>query len=513
MAASSSSYLSTGNVSAQVFNNGELFTNGDSLGYEVPRGSGKHALEHMGIWIASATDGDVREAGTVFGGQSEYNEFWPGPLSGETAPTNCNTFDRIYRVQYEDDVLAGHATVRPDVSAWPVNVGAEYDDVNGVPGYQPFDGDTPRMYGDEMLWWLMNDRGNRHQSTRSDPVGVEVTGMAYVFENPGVLGNTTFYRYEVRNKNLVSIDSVFIGWKVESRDQQDWYIGTDTTRGMMYLYSHNSANEDYGNQPPAVGVTVLAHSYKEDSRSSVIERAFSSTMPLYREINLLVFSNYMFQWLTGEWPFVRYLAPVPQPLVEGGAGGYLRTDSGKETKFMYPGDPIESEFWSMMNTDGEGSTAGIERQRMLGSIGPFSLAPDEVYTASIAVVWSQGMDNWDSIRKLRQDVDFVRGLSTVLTTPRPPAKRNPPSLSNDLSWAVYPNPSDGIFEVRVIVPKPMEVSMELFDVLGRKVHSLHSGVVPIGETTFSSIPHLPTGTYYLRGKFDHVVSTRSVVVN
>ncbi len=58
-------------------------------------------------------------------------------------------------------------------------------------------GERPAILGDQMLWWIMNDRGNQHTRTDTPPMGVEVHGTAFAFNTAGAIGNTTFYKYRI----------------------------------------------------------------------------------------------------------------------------------------------------------------------------------------------------------------------------------------------------------------------------------------------------------------------------
>ena len=53
-------------------------------------------------------------------------------------------------------------------------------DGDGDPGnYDLAAGDRPAIYGHQTAFWVMNDVGNDHQSTLTEPIGLEVRVTAF----------------------------------------------------------------------------------------------------------------------------------------------------------------------------------------------------------------------------------------------------------------------------------------------------------------------------------------------
>ncbi len=127
-------------------------------------------------------------------------EFWPGPLDENgNPPADCSAYDRIYLVSREDlrryDQAGSAAT---DLAEWPWELGAPVVDGDGNPdNYDLAAGDRPDILGDQMAWWVMNDAGNLHLTSEAPPMGLEVHVSAFAFERDDVIGNTTFYRYDL----------------------------------------------------------------------------------------------------------------------------------------------------------------------------------------------------------------------------------------------------------------------------------------------------------------------------
>ena len=193
-------YLDVGNVRARILNNGALFYRGEPHVYEVPKGSGSNALFATVIWIGGLIDDSLRTAATRYG---EW-EFWAGPLNKRgNPPADCDPYDRLWEITRADLVAYAETGVpTANLLEWPWKLGAPVIDGDGVAGnYNLAGGDLPALRGDQMLWWVMNDRGNLHESTDTPPIGIEVHGSAFAFQQPrSPIGNVTFYRYVLHYK-------------------------------------------------------------------------------------------------------------------------------------------------------------------------------------------------------------------------------------------------------------------------------------------------------------------------
>ena len=98
------------------------------------------------------------------------------------------------------------------------------------------------------LYWIMNDAGNRHETFKTDPLGVEVRTSAFGFNNDSFLGHSTFYRYRITNRSSETIDSMFVGRfsDPDLGDFDDDRVGTDTTLSMVYTYNADNQDESDG---------------------------------------------------------------------------------------------------------------------------------------------------------------------------------------------------------------------------------------------------------------------------
>jgi len=175
-------YLDINDVRARIVNTGGLLYRGVPHIYEVPAGSGKHAIFAGALWIGGMIDGELRLSAARYGN----NELWAGPLDDSgNPPEDCNVYDRIYNVSSSDISSYGTTGVASaDMRDWPTGLGAPTVDADGneidlmdlplsVRRDRIIDlssGERPLVFGNQSVWWVMNDRGNVHNSKGSTPI-------------------------------------------------------------------------------------------------------------------------------------------------------------------------------------------------------------------------------------------------------------------------------------------------------------------------------------------------------
>ena len=524
-------YLDAGDVRARILNNGALFYRGEPHVYEVPKGSGKNAIFAGGIWIAGLIDGQLRGAATRYG---EW-EYWPGPIDeAGNPPADCSLYDRIWEIRrndIENYLQTGEISI--NLSEWPWQLGAPVIDGDDDPSnYNLAGGDLPELLGDQRLWWIMNDRGNVHQSSNGEPMGLEVHGSAFAFAHPGDIGYQTFYLYRLINKNTAPLTEAYfsIFADVDLGDFADDYVGSDSLLHLGYAY--NSDNEDtggegYGTGPPAIGFTFLKTPVNDTDgldndrdgtideagemigASSVLEYGKSGSVrgdPLHIED----YYNYMqTRWKDG------------QPLMMGW-DGYAGSLSGWpadfpriRTRFSLSGDPTTGSFWSEFNMDNKGTQRSAGDRRVMTTTGPFDLVSNEALDIAFAIVWSQGKDHLDSVTELKKDVASIRTSRGAFYTPvnvtLPPAffpHQNFP-LGFDQN---HPNPFTESTTLRYSLPEPLPVRLSVYDVLGREVAVL---VDEAQEPGIYSVDFdargLPAGLYIARIQMGFLQYTKRMV--
>ena len=440
-------YLDINNVRARIPNNGELFFRGSPDVYEVPKGSGHKAIFASGIWMGGQVAGQLRLAGTTYG---PY-EFWSGPLNDDgSSPANCTPWDRVWKINKDDiNNYNGGGSSTPDLSDWPTGLGAPTLDANGDPidlTGQPLAsrvdrkinlaaGERPEILGDQMLWWIMNDKGNTHDRSSTPPMGVEVHGSAFAFNTAGALGNTTFYKYRILYKGTVPLENTYMGIfsDPDLGAAFDDYVGSDSTLGMGYIY--NADNDDdgnYGAAPPAAGYDFFQGPLVNDNgKDDNLDGQIDEDNERLKMTSFAFYSNGggiqgdpgngadMYNFMRGRWK-------DGQPFTLGGNGlGF----SNIVTKFMFPGHPPA--FWSELNSDNAGSAIAPADRRFVLSTGPFTVKPKDEQTIIFGIVTSFGADNLDSVTKMKSDDKVAQAAFDInFVVPSPP---NAPRITTTVS--------------------------------------------------------------------------------
>lgn len=515
-------YLDINNVRARLMNTGNLFWNGSSDVYEVPQGGGVNSIFTAGFWIGGLVGDSLHIAAARY---RDY-EFWPGPLDMNGQPSRvCESYDRIYTIR-RDHIAYYEQTgvVLPELADWPAHLGAPVLDGDGNPSnYDVAGGDRPALLGDEMAWWVMNDRGGVHRSTGSEPVGVEVRVSAFGFDVAGALANTTFYRYQVKYRGDEPLERAYIGFFVDPDlgTFDDDYIASDTTLMMGYVYNADDDDEGedgYGSAPPALGVSVLQGPVaevdgKDNDRDGQVDEAgerwgmtafvyFNHTGSVQGDPTRgIEYYNYMqAKWKDG------------QRFTLGGEG---RNFSNIPTSFVYPGDPVTSRFWTEFTSHSTTAPTPGDR-RFLLSTGPFRLEPDEEEEVVFAIVWSRGGDHLDSIRKLRQDMAFVQERTSDIMTPR--AFRRTTHAAKG-PWVKhgyyrnYPNPFTEQTTIAYQLAQPAQVRLVVYTLLGQEVAVLMDGERGVGrhEAVFDGSGLAP-GVYVYRLQIGEQVATEPMML-
>ena len=439
--------LDVNGVLARVFNTGSLFfgnTTTAGNGYLVPQASQNSPIFASGIWIGGIVGGEIRVAGARY---TRY-ELWPGPLDDVTGrppdPNDCTPFDRIYRVSKTDiqDFEGGAAAAR-DLADWPAELGAPViaalnngidddgdglidegtdgisnDDDNGDGvidendfiderdeqerridgGYDLAAGDRPEIIGDQALWWVMNDVGNIHEETGSDPLGIEVRVHAWAFSRADALGETTFYRYTVENKSGVTINDAYMSIfsDPDLGDANDDWVGSDTTLSLGYVYNEGLTDNVYG-IPPAEGYDFFQGPIVDLDGDGIRSDTLGMTRFTY-------FCNGCTEPATTDprtkAQYYNHMLGLWKDGVPFTASGFGYQTEGEETVFVFAGDPVTGECWSMAN-DCAGSEVPGADQRLIVHTGPFEMEPFVPQDIVFGIIHGQGSDNLSSVTALR----------------------------------------------------------------------------------------------------------------
>ena len=522
--------LNVGNVRARIPNNGALFYRSFPHLYEVPKGSGSNAIFAGSIWIGGLVGGAIRMIAARYGAW----EFWAGPLDeAGRPPDDCSAYDRVWEIR-RDDIRAfiEQGAVSENLQAWPWHLGAPVLDGDGDPtNYDLEGGDLPLLRGDQTLWWVMNDRGNVHETTNSEPIGLEVHGMAFAYEHPGFIGNQTFYQYTLINKNTQPLESAYFGLYMDADlgNFADDYRGSDSLLHMVFTYNADNLDEGgegYGVAPPAVGFAFLQTAQsdkdgKDNDRDGEVDEAgemIGMSNALFfgdgggvNETPLTAQDHYYY--MQARWKDGRRL-------IEGGNGFdlyHLPEDAEIiPTNFSLSGDPVAGSYWSELNVDGLGTVSVPGWRFVFGSSGPFRIDPGESLDIRFAVVWARGADHLDSVTELKKQTRTIRAISDTYyeparfnaTLPRVIPAREVLGFDQN-----FPNPFSSSTTLRYSLPKPMNVRLAVYDVLGREVALLVDTAQDTGvyEVNFNA-GTLPAGVYLAQIELDYLRFTKRMTL-
>jgi hypothetical protein len=504
--------LDVNNVLARTFNTGSLFFGNTTVsgdGYLVPQNAGTSPIFASGLWVAGQLNGELRAAG------STYNdfEFWPGPLNDDgtlPAPDDCAQFDRIYRVSREDieDYEAGGAPAI-DLAEWPVGLGAPTIDANGNP-VEPASmdqlidleaGERPDINdADQALWWVMNDVGNVHQNNLTPPIGLEVRVLAYAYDRPDAYGDATFYDIGLTYKGNEVLEEAYLGVfsDPDLGFASDDYVGSDPARSLGFAYNATNFDDVYGTPPPAVGYDLLSCPEGEDGESLGRVMYFEN-VPSSPTSDPATAEG-VYNYLQGLWR-------DGTPLTVGGNG--YDPGSDEVTDFAFSGNPPE--FWSELDVDGNGTSTTPGDRRFLISNGPLTLAPGEEQTITVGILWAIGEDHLDSVTELKAASDFIQQDFDGCALVSVEDGVAPSGLSLD---PAYPNPFAAETALRLSLDAPGRATVEVLDVLGRRVDVLLDEAIPAGPRTLVWRPRaaLPNGVYFVRMHAGGAAVTRAVVL-
>ncbi|MEO0740291.1 MAG: T9SS type A sorting domain-containing protein [Bacteroidota bacterium] len=515
-----SATLDVNEVDADLFINGNLFFNGSTAQYEVPRGRGVQAIFAQGLWVAGEVNNELRVAAATYDGY----EFWPGPLEdGAVPPSDCADFDRIWVVSNEDvETFESTGVATLDLIEWPADFGAPVIDGDGNPdNYNLANGDRPRINGDQSAWWVNNDVGNQHASTQSQPLGIEVQTLAFA-SNLFLLRQSTFYEYTIINKNDQPIENTYVGIFVDPDlgDFGDDFIGSDQERGLAFVYNgdedDSEINGGYGMAPPALGYDFFQGPIINADVPDVGDDMAPDTLGITA---FTYFNNggcadrcdptageatsaqQYFNYLTARW---RDGTPF-----RVGGDGYATT--GELTNFAFPGEPPA--FWSEGDIDGNGTANTPGDRRFVLSTGPFTLAPGESQVLTLGILWARGSDRFDSVALLKELDDEVQ----ILYENDALAAEDGLPESGFAVGAAYPNPfvrSGDVVRVPYRLDAPERVQAHVFDVLGRRVASLADAARGAGvhEIEWAPVESLPGGIYFVQVQSGTARETVSIVL-
>ena len=439
----SSAELAVNNVRTIIYSGSDmwwdLFGTGSAY-YVIPK------VEEKSKWVSSTFAGNVWFGGLDVGGQLKVAaqtyrqdgiDFWTGPLSTVDATVNsdvCQKYDKIFKItrsEVDAFVLSG-GSVTSNIKNWPGNGDlslnqdpylAPWVDKFGVAGgdgvYEPEQGDYPyydvynnagkdnlgvckaRVFGDETLWWVYNDKGDIHQATGGIAIGLEVRAQAFAFKTTDDINNMTFYSYQIINRSSFKLTDAYMTVFVDADlgQYKDDYIGCDVKRGLGYIYNGDSYDETgsgangYLDYIPSFGCDFFQGPINttngiDDNANGFVDEAgeqmgmskffyFNNSLPGFNpQTTDPQNAVQTYQYMSGFWK-------DGTPFTCDAASGY---GGSIPTGFLFPGDtysasPCGPATWEESTLPGD--------RRFLQSSGPFELEAGAVNYVTYGMPWAK----------------------------------------------------------------------------------------------------------------------------
>lgn len=403
--------LDINNVRAKILNSSDfwwdIFGSGNSA-YEIPKSEPGTPENPSSLFAGSVWIGGIDPANNLRVAAQTYRQngvdFWPGPLdkNGQIDAVTCKQFDRFWKITSADlseFKKNGSSNIPQNVLEYPGKgnpnlpfIGnrdlAPFHDTDGDGTYNPSNGDYPILSDsfpnanpDMILWWVFNDKGNVHNESGSEPIGLEIHAQAFAFQKNSAENDMTFYRYFIINKATTTLSKTYMGFWTDADlgDAADDFVGCDTTLGLGICYNGDAVDGpanplNYGDRPPLVGVDYFQGPRGDDGKLLGM-----SSFVYFNNDNSAQgnpgsaqdFYNYM----QAKWRDNNH--------VTFGGTGYSLT-STQYTNYMFPSDPKEAGagVWSECL-----ETNAPADRRFVQASGPFTLLPGATNDVIVGVPW------------------------------------------------------------------------------------------------------------------------------
>ena len=496
-------YLDINNVRAGYLLHGDMFWNPNTAtpSYEFPKGSGKHSNFGASIWIGGidqSTNG-LKVATQTY--RQTGHDYWPGPLDEFNSASISVNWAQIWKVNKSTidsfRQLSAHtlSNTPKSILEWPGRMSqyaktpsngmlaipdrtmAPFVDINNDNIYNPLDGDYPDIKGDQMLWWVFNDKAFLKTNSGSNAIGLEIHASAYACTKAG-LENTTFINYKLMNWNTSILDSTIVTlWNgVDLGFGGDDYIGFDSTYRMGIAYNGDNFDETnigYGQNLTQTAVVLL-----RQVGDNATSRLPAGSYTYYYNSNLpstVTSPNDYYGFMNGNWTNGRPLR----------AGCNPNDTSQAIAKYAFPDDPsivagISEVHCSMAPSDRTTTLSSKSFALLPGA------APMEFTYAFINTDTGVNNSNFNELRRLADSAyKYVDGCGGALWP------LGLPNISkSDLK--VYPNPSNDFFIIEDEEKKDKQIT--LYNSYGQTIYKTTSKQL---KTTINTTPY-SKGVYFLK---------------
>ncbi|MCA0448068.1 MAG: T9SS type A sorting domain-containing protein [Bacteroidetes bacterium] len=396
-------------------NNGNIQDPTGNRSIEYPKGSGKSPLFASGFAISGYVNDSLE---TAWMASASRNEEWqPGNMvNGLPADPNNPKF-RVYKY-----TLGDAAATNPDVAEWPIDLGAEFIDNNNNGLYEPHLGEFPKIYGNQMVWYVINDGLPSGAPTRlkgSNPMGLETQVSSFFFSEQGVaLDHTAFIIYKIINKGGNEIkDMVFSLYSdPDLGDAIDDLVGVDSLRSLAYCYNETNSDKTYGIAPPTFGYDFFLGPKVFTGNTADTVEILGKKYPGYKSLGMNSFAKLINGRTDISDPVtidearnyqigLKFDGSPYNPLTDGLGG--LATDN---PRIIHPGVPENSTGWR--------DAVGNDRRMMINT-KPFTMLPGDTQVVIVGYIIGKSSSNLASISDLRTKSDYSQEAYNNLINIKP----------------------------------------------------------------------------------------------
>ncbi len=498
-----------------------------------------------GLWIGAktGTQRTLRLSASMF--NSHYT---PGniPVIGQVPPSSvCDDPSwRGYYVQLTDPSLYSGGTRYKTTggrqftfnydswASWPVQKGAPYVEVNGIPGYQPaWNGDRPGIGNgmtarpEELLFMVFMDYTNCRDTIHSSeidlpggtlPLGVEVHQLVFNF-NCIPLRDMYFIKYRIINKSNTVWDSTYITNinDPDVGDAGDDAYGCDTSRNLGFTYNFDNNDYDYGVNPPALGIRILQSPMKYTNSNLDTVKLPYDTLIGYKLTNMSGFNGFIggqnqcqgdpdnalnaYHYMRGKWgcsePIINWL-------------------TNQETTFRFSGNSCTRTGWY-------DSLPGDKRS--FSNMGPVTMNSGDTQIVVLSyMITRDGGNNFQNVCALQSLSDsalkyYYNDFRTCIPIGIQPVSTEIPKKYE--LFQNYPNPFNPITKIRFNITLSRGVSegrgvlLKIYDVLGKEIavlvnENLKPGIYEIDWNA----ENIPSGVYFYSLITEEFTQTKKMVV-
>jgi hypothetical protein len=399
---------------------------------------------------------------------------------------------------------------------WPAHKGAPFYDsdddgvytpevVNGDPVLYP-EADEPGVAdGDQVIWYVCNDIEGVQPWGGVDS-GIEQQTTIWGYDRTDALGHTIFKRFRLIYKGTASIpanatiDSMYIAqWSDPDLGiYTDDFAGCDTVLSLGYDYNGDSIDAtyaQYGLAPPSLGYDLLQGPIVTTGNPSDTAIFNFQKIPSAKNLPMTAF-EYCAVIMGGKgcYPPFSYQGTLQwYCMMQGHPATPAPPPCAPPFTDPYTGEPA-GPFWLYGASDGQsapnlsnpngwvdGIIEGPGDRHIFLSSGPFSMAVGDTQEIVVAVVGGTGTSYLNSVvvlksndREVQTFWNDLNGITTDVSDERNPYPEAFALMQN------YPNPFNPTTRIEFSLPYAGFVTLDVIDMLGRKVTTLISKKLTAG---------------------------------